>query len=180
VADGPNDQGKRQAKGLSKPASAKADESTEMAKPKSAIDHDLIRELAKLLEETGLTEIEYERNGERVRVARRAKRAAAAAAVAALPASAARAAADDAPVDVAGHPGLVTSPMVGTAYLGAEPGARAFVEIGSRVRAGETLLIVEAMKTMNQIPAPRAGTVTQILIEDGQPVEFGEPLMIVE
>jgi acetyl-CoA carboxylase biotin carboxyl carrier protein len=179
VADSPNDQGKRQAKGLSKPASAKADESTEMAKPKSAIDHDLIRELAKLLEETGLTEIEYERNGERVRVARRAKRAAAAA-VAALPPSAARAAADDAPVDVAGHPGLVTSPMVGTAYLGAEPGARAFVEIGSRVRAGETLLIVEAMKTMNQIPAPRAGTVTQILIEDGQPVEFGEPLMIVE
>jgi acetyl-CoA carboxylase biotin carboxyl carrier protein len=180
VADGLNDQGKRQAKGLSKPASAKAGESTEMAKPKSAIDHDLIRELARLLEETGLTEIEFERNGERVRVARRAKRAAAPAAMAPLPTSAARAAADDAPIDVAGHPGLVTSPMVGTAYLGAEPGARAFVEIGSRVRAGETLLIVEAMKTMNQIPAPRAGTVTQILIEDGQPVEFGEPLMIVE
>jgi acetyl-CoA carboxylase biotin carboxyl carrier protein len=145
---------------------------------KSAIDRDLIRELAKLLEETGLTEIEFERNGERVRVARRAKRAAAPAAAASVPA--APGAPDDGPIDLADHPGLVASPMVGTAYLGPEPGARAFVEIGSLVRAGETLLIVEAMKTMNQIPAPRGGTVTQILIEDGQPVEFGEPLMIVE
>ena len=170
---------KKPAKGQSKPASTKADESSDMAKPKSAIDHDLIRELAKLLEETGLTEIEFERNGERVRVARRAKRAAAPA-TAASASSAAQVAADDGPIDHTGNPGLVTSPMVGTAYLGPEPGARAYVEIGSRVRAGETLLIVEAMKTMNQIPAPRAGTVTQILIEDGQPVEFGEPLMIVE
>ena len=170
---------KKPAKGQSKPASTKADESSDMAKPKSAIDHDLIRELAKLLEETGLTEIEFERNGERVRVARRAKRAAGPA-TAASASSAAQVAADDGPIDHTGNPGLVTSPMVGTAYLGAEPGARAYVEIGSRVRAGETLLIVEAMKTMNQIPAPRAGTVTQILIEDGQPVEFGEPLMIVE
>ncbi|HWF96687.1 MAG TPA: acetyl-CoA carboxylase biotin carboxyl carrier protein [Xanthobacteraceae bacterium] len=150
-----------------------------MAKRESAVDHDLIRELAKLLEETGLTEIEFERNGERVRVARRAKRAAAPAAAAAV-LSGARAEVEAGPVDHTGNPGLVTSPMVGTAYLAAEPGARAYVEIGSRVRAGETLLIVEAMKTMNQIPAPRAGTVTQILIEDGQPVEFGEPLMIVE
>jgi acetyl-CoA carboxylase biotin carboxyl carrier protein len=150
-----------------------------MAKPKSAIDHDLIRELAKLLDETGLTEIEFERNGERVRVARRAKRAAAPATAISV-SSAARVATDDGPIDHTGNPGLVTSPMVGTVYLGPEPGARAYVEIGSRVRAGETLLIVEAMKTMNQIPAPRAGTVTQILIEDGQPVEFGEPLMIVE
>jgi acetyl-CoA carboxylase biotin carboxyl carrier protein len=178
VAGRPNDQAQRPT-GPSKPASGKADESTEMAKPsKSTIDHDLIRELAKLLEETGLTEIEFERNGERVRVARRAKRAAAPAG-AASPPPAARVAAE-APTDVAGHPGLVTSPMVGTAYLGSEPGARAYVEIGSRVRVGDTLLIVEAMKTMNQIPAPRAGVVTQILIEDGQPVEFGEPLMIVE
>ncbi|HEY4405491.1 MAG TPA: acetyl-CoA carboxylase biotin carboxyl carrier protein [Xanthobacteraceae bacterium] len=143
------------------------------------MDPELIRDLAKLLEETGLTEIEYERNGERVRVARRAKRAAAPAS-AASPPSAARAAADEGPPDHTGNPGLVTSPMVGTAYLGAEPGARPYVEIGSRVQAGETLLIVEAMKTMNQIPAPRAGVVTQILIEDGQPVEFGEPLMIVK
>jgi acetyl-CoA carboxylase biotin carboxyl carrier protein len=146
---------------------------------KSAVDHDLIRELARLLDETGLTEIEYERNGERVRVARRAKRAAAPAGATSLP-SAVRTVADEGPADHTGNPGLVTSPMVGTAYLGAEPGARPYVEIGSRVRAGETLLIVEAMKTMNQIPAPRAGIVTQVLIEDGQPVEFGEPLMIVE
>jgi acetyl-CoA carboxylase biotin carboxyl carrier protein len=183
VADGPDDQVKKPAKkpleSQPKGASAKANERTEMAKPKSAIDHDLIRELARLLEETGLTEIEFERNGERVRVARRAKRAVAPATAAPLP-SVARAAAADAAADVAGHPGLVTSPMVGTAYLGPEPGARAYVEIGGRVRAGDTLLIVEAMKTMNQIPAPRAGIVTQILIEDGQPVEFGEPLMIVE
>jgi acetyl-CoA carboxylase biotin carboxyl carrier protein len=178
VAGRPDDQAKPQVS-PSKPAPGKGDESTEMAKPtKSAIDHDLIRELAKLLEETGLTEIEFERNGERVRVARRAKRAAAP--VAASPLPAARLAGGEAPTDAAGHPGLVASPMVGTAYLGPEPGARAYVEIGSRVRAGDTLLIVEAMKTMNQIPAPRAGVVTQILIEDGQPVEFGEPLMIVE
>jgi acetyl-CoA carboxylase biotin carboxyl carrier protein len=78
------------------------------------------------------------------------------------------------------HPGVVTSPMVGTAYRGPEPGARPYVEIGSVVRIGDTLLIVEAMKTMNQIPATRAGRVIQILIEDGQPVEFGEPLMIIE
>ena len=179
MAGGPNDQIKKPAKIPSRPASTSADESSDMAKPRPAIDHDLIRELAKLLEETGLTEIEFERNGERVRVARRAKRAAAPAG-AASPLPAPRVAAAEAPTDVAGHPGLVTSPMVGTAYLGPEPGARAYVEIGSRVRAGDTLLIVEAMKTMNQIPAPRAGVVTQILIEDGQPVEFGEPLMIVE
>ena len=89
-------------------------------------------------------------------------------------------AADSAAIDPAKHPGVVTSPMVGTAYVGPEPGARPFVEVGSRVRAGDTLLIVEAMKTMNQIPSPHAGTVIQILIEDGQPVEFGEPLMIIE
>jgi acetyl-CoA carboxylase biotin carboxyl carrier protein len=167
---GGRDEIKKPAKSRSAAASTKA---------KSTIDHDLIRELAHLLEETGLTEIEFERGGERVRVARRAKRALAPAPAASLP-SAAGSADEEQPVDFAGNPGLVTSPMVGTAYLGPEPGARAYVEIGSRVRAGETLLIVEAMKTMNQIPAPRAGTVTQILIEDGQPVEFGEPLMIVE
>jgi acetyl-CoA carboxylase biotin carboxyl carrier protein len=179
VAGSPNHPLKKAAKGQPKPASKEADASTEMAKLKSAIDADLIRELAKLLEETGLTEIEFERGGERVRVARRARRPAGAAAAAAQPAPA-RVAAETGPIDHTGHPGLVASPMVGTAYLGPEPGARAYVEIGSRVAAGETLLIVEAMKTMNQIPAPRAGTVTQILIEDGQPVEFGEPLMIVE
>ncbi len=82
--------------------------------------------------------------------------------------------------DLAKHPGMVPSPMVGTAYWSPEPGAKPFVEVGSKVSAGQTLLIIEAMKTMNQIPSPRAGTVTQILIEDGQPVEFGEPMMIIE
>jgi acetyl-CoA carboxylase biotin carboxyl carrier protein len=150
-----------------------------MSEQKPAIDHDLIRELARLLDETGLTEIEYERDGQRVKVVRQVQ-VVAAPARAIVAAEAAVVAAGDAPIDPAKHPGAVTSPMVGTAYVGPEPGARPFVEVGSRVRAGDTLLIVEAMKTMNQIPAPRAGTVTQILIEDGQPVEFGEPLMIIE
>jgi acetyl-CoA carboxylase biotin carboxyl carrier protein len=150
-----------------------------MAEAKPAIDHDLIRELAKLLDETGLSEIEFERDGVRVRVGRAG--AAAPAPSVPLPSPApAPAAATAAPLDPVKHPGVVTSPMVGTAYMGPEPGAPPFVDIGSKVVAGETLLIIEAMKTMNQIPAPRAGTVTQVLIEDGQPVEFGEPLMIVE
>jgi acetyl-CoA carboxylase biotin carboxyl carrier protein len=151
------------------------------AKQKPTIDHDLIRELARLLEETGLTEIEFERDGHRVRVARQAHLVGATAHI--LPAAPIEAAVhsiDAESVDPAKHPGVVTSPMVGTAYLAPEPGARPFVEVGSRVRVGDTLLIVEAMKTMNQIPTPRAGTVIQVLIEDGQPVEFGEPLMIIE
>jgi len=153
----------------------------DVPKQKQAIDHDLIRELARLLDETGLTEIEFERDGQRVRVARQTQ-IAVAPAPASTPVDAAvpSLAADAAAIDPAKHPGVVTSPMVGTAYIGPEPGARPFVEVGSRVRAGDTLLIVEAMKTMNQIPSPRAGTVIQILIEDGQPVEFGEPLMIIE
>ena len=159
-------------------SATEAGERGEKASLKSAIDPDFIRELAKLLDETGLSEIELERNGERVRVARAPQRPLPAApAPAPMPAPAAQAASD---ADISGHPGLVTSPMVGTAYLAPEPGARAYVEVGSRVRAGDTLLIIEAMKTMNQIPAPRAGTVIQILIEDGQPVEFGEPLMIIQ
>jgi acetyl-CoA carboxylase biotin carboxyl carrier protein len=180
VAGEPNNRASKPAKtqpGESKPA----DEGIGMARKKSAIDPDLIRELAKLLEETGLTEIEFERGGERVRVARRLRRAAASPPSGAghdLPTV--KLATDGGPIDPASHPGLVTSPMVGTAFVGPKPGDRPFVEIGSRVTAGETLLIIEAMKTMNQIPAPRTGTVVQILIEDGQPVEFGEPLMIVE
>src|SRR5262245_20607483 len=147
----------------------------------SSVDHDVIRELAQLLEETGLTEIEFERGGMRVRVARQTTVTAAVAPTRPVaPVATVSEVAATAVSDPAKHPGAVASPMVGTAYLGPEPGARPFVEIGSRVRAGETLLIVEAMKTMNHIPAPRAGTVTQILIEDGQPVEFGEPLMIIE
>jgi acetyl-CoA carboxylase biotin carboxyl carrier protein len=147
-------------------------------KDNPVVDHALIRELAQLLDETGLTEIEFERDGQRVRVARQAQAVVAAPLRAPvdgpLPVPVAE------PLDPAKHPGVVTSPMVGTAYVGAEPGARPFVEVGSRVETGDTLLIVEAMKTMNQIPSPRSGTVIQVLIEDGQPVEFGEPLMIIE
>ena len=150
-----------------------------MSDDKPAIDKQLIRELAELLDETGLTEIEIEREGLRVRVGRGGTISHVAAAVSPLP-LAAPAPLAASPGDVAKHPGAVTSPMVGTAYRGAAPGAKPFVDIGSKVVAGETLLIIEAMKTMNQIPAPRSGTVTQILIEDSQPVEFGEPLMIVE
>jgi acetyl-CoA carboxylase biotin carboxyl carrier protein len=98
----------------------------------------------------------------------------------AAPASVAAAAPAAVAADLSKHPGVVPSPMVGTAYWSPEPGAKPFVEVGSKVSAGQTLVIIEAMKTMNQIPSPRAGTVTQILIEDGQPVEFGEPMMIIE
>jgi acetyl-CoA carboxylase biotin carboxyl carrier protein len=144
----------------------------------NAIDKELIRELAKLLDETGLTEIEIERAGLRVRVGRGAAVSAAPVVNVTGPGSVVSAAA--LPADPAKHPGAVTSPMVGTAYMGAAPGAKPFVDVGSKVAVGDTLLIIEAMKTMNQIPAPRAGTVTRLLIEDGQPVEFGEPLMIIE
>jgi acetyl-CoA carboxylase biotin carboxyl carrier protein len=141
-------------------------------------DEDLIRGLAKLLDETGLTDIEIERDGLRVKIGRAAR----AVQVAAPPAVPLAAAAPLAPAtnDPAKHPGAVPSPMVGTAYLASSPGARPFVDIGQPVKAGETLLIIEAMKTMNQIPAPRSGTVTQILVEDGQPVEYGEALVIIE
>jgi acetyl-CoA carboxylase biotin carboxyl carrier protein len=140
-------------------------------------DEDTIRGLAKLLDETGLTEIEIERDGERIRIGRAARTVSVAApAVAVAPVAAAPAAS----ADPAKHPGMVPSPMVGTAYLAPSPGAKPFVEIGQAVKAGETVLIIEAMKTMNQIPAPRGGTVTQTLVEDGQPVEFGEPMMIIE
>jgi acetyl-CoA carboxylase biotin carboxyl carrier protein len=144
-------------------------------------DGALIRELALLLDETNLTEIEIERAGLRVRVARNISIAASVpATVAQMAPAATTAAAPVATADMAKHPGVVPSPMVGTAYWSPEPGAKPFIEVGSKVSAGQTLLIIEAMKTMNQIPSPRAGTVTQILIEDGQPVEFGEPLVIIE
>jgi acetyl-CoA carboxylase biotin carboxyl carrier protein len=149
-----------------------------MAKQQGGVDHELIRALAKLLDETGLTEIEFERGGQRVRVARQAQAVMAPARSVAVEATPLLSSGGT--LDPAKHPGVVTSPMVGTAYRAPEPGARPFVEVGTRVRAGDPLLLVEAMKTMNQIPAPRAGTVIQILIEDGQPVEFGEPLLIIE
>jgi acetyl-CoA carboxylase biotin carboxyl carrier protein len=141
-------------------------------------DSALIRELALLLDETSLTEIEIERAGLRVRVGRNISIAAS------MPgnfqASAPAPAASVEITDVAKHPGVVPSPMVGTAYWASEPGAKPFIDVGTKVSVGQTLLIIEAMKTMNQIPSPRAGTVTQILVEDGQPVEFGEPLVIIE
>lgn len=148
------------------------------AKSKSD-DSALIRELALLLDETNLTEIEIERAGLRVRVARNVSVAASVPSY--QPAAPAAAAVTPAAVaDMAKHPGVVPSPMVGTAYWASEPGAKPFIEVGAKVSVGQTLLIIEAMKTMNQIPSPRAGTVTQILVEDGQPVEFGEPLVIIE
>jgi acetyl-CoA carboxylase biotin carboxyl carrier protein len=147
-----------------------------------AIDHDAIRDLAKLLDETGLTEIELQRDGMSIRVARNLNAPGSRGRTADGPGGAGLAVAAPAAVQIepSQHPGLVASPMVGTAYRGAAPGARPFIDVGSQVKAGETLLIIEAMKTMNQIPAPRAGTVIQILVEDGQPVEYGEPLMIIE
>lgn len=150
----------------------------------SSEDSALVRELALLLDETSLTEIEIERAGLRLRVARNISVAATmpvpVAHAAPVPAAVAAAAPATTAADMSKHPGAVTSPMVGTAYWAPEPGAKPFVEVGSKVSVGQTLLIIEAMKTMNQIPSTRAGTVTQILVEDGQPVEFGEPLVIIE
>ena len=155
-----------------------------MAEPaqKKSPNEDLIRSLANLLDETGLTEIEIEENNLRVRVARTltmpthtiplSHMAPATAGVGASSGAAAP--------SLENHPGVVTSPMVGTAYRAPEPGAANFVEVGSVVREGQTLLIIEAMKTMNQISAPHAGTVKRIIVENGQPVEYGEPLMIIE
>ena len=141
----------------------------------------VVRKLAALVDETGLTEIEIEQGGLRVRVARQQTAVIAAASHGvAMPMASATPLATPGLADPAQHPGVVTSPMVGTAYRATEPGGKPFVEVGSVVEAGAPLLIIEAMKTMNQIPAPRAGTVVQILFEDAQPVEFGEPLLIIE
>lgn len=154
-----------------------------MERPERDIDQGLIRELAALLTETDLSEIEIEQNGLRIRVARSITVAAIgpaplpSTAVPAQPAAGAKSAAS---ADGGLKPGTVTSPMVGTAYRSPEPGAAAFVEVGSAVRQGQTLLIVEAMKTMNPIVAPHSGTVTAILVQDAQPVEFGEPLIVIE
>jgi acetyl-CoA carboxylase biotin carboxyl carrier protein len=158
---------------------ARQPDNTAAAKSKND-DSALIRELALLLDETNLTEIEIERAGLRVRVARNISIAASVPAVQVAGPAAAATAGPAAAADVSKHPGVVPSPMVGTAYWASEPGAKPFIEVGTKVSVGQTLLIIEAMKTMNQIPSPRAGTVTQILVEDGQPVEFGEPLVIIE
>lgn len=140
------------------------------------IDEALIRKLAKLLKETGLTEIEFESGDARIRVSADT----AGAVVAAAPASSAAPALTPPPANAdAPAVGSVSSPMVGTVYLSPEPNAAAFVKIGDRVAKDQTVLIIEAMKVMNPIAAPHAGTVTQILVQDGQPVEFGEPLMVI-
>jgi acetyl-CoA carboxylase biotin carboxyl carrier protein len=152
------------------------------------IDADLVRQLAELLNENDLTEIEVEDNGRRIAVKRQLNSVPVATAYA-PPATHAAAgpvtAAHPAPPPgddsrVANHPGAVKSPMVGTVYLSGEPGAEPFVSMGSKVSAGDTLVIVEAMKVMNPITAPRAGTVSQILVQDSQPVEFDQPLVIIE
>ena len=146
-------------------------------------DDELIRRLAALLQETGLSEIEYEANGRRIRVGRGAPSG-----TAAGPAPAAPATASEAPAPARSGaaetdlvpPGAVTSPMVGTVYVAGEPGAAPFVKVGDTVREGQTLLIIEAMKVMNPLASPRAGKITRILVSDGQPVEYGEPLLVID
>lgn len=145
----------------------------------SPIDADLVRELAQLLNETDLTEIEIQKGDLRIRVARAIS--ATVMAPPPAPAAPARPAVESAEAPASGpHPGAVTSPMVGTAYRRPSPEAKPFVEVGSRVSVGDKLLLVEAMKTFNDIVATRAGVVSAILVEDGTPVEFGEPLVIIE
>ena len=161
----------------------------------SQVDQDLIRAIAELLNKENLAEIEIEQEDFRVRVTRSYANegvtyaapapqylapAAAAPAPLAPAGSVAAAAAPAAAEDLSSNPGTLTSPMVGTAYRSPEPGKPAFVDVGSKVSEGQTLLIIEAMKTMNQIPAHRSGTVTRILVQDAQPVEYGEPLVVIE
>ncbi len=153
-----------------------------MSTKKPGVDQQLIRDLATILDETNLTEIEVEQEDLRIRVSRApAPVQAYASAPVAAPAYAAPAAAQaPAAPAVDTSKNAVPSPMVGTAYGAPAPGARPFIEVGQKIKEGQTLLIIEAMKTMNQIPSPRAGTVTAILFEDAQPVEFGEPLVVIE
>ncbi len=151
-------------------------------KKAQAIDPDLVRQLAAILNDSGLSEIEVEHGELRLRLARTMTAAAPAMQthVVHAPAPLAAPAPATPPADPAKHPGMVPSPMVGTAYLAPEQGAATFVKLGDTVSEGQTLLVVEAMKTFNPIPAPRAGKVTAILVTDAQPVEFGEPLLILE
>ncbi len=166
-----------------------------MTKASTSPDQALIEAIAKLLNEQNLAEIEIEREDLRVRVTRTyptqavqqvsvpyAAAPAAPAAAAPAPIAPAGAAAAVAPShdDLASNPGTLTSPMVGTAYLSPEPGKPSFANVGTRVSEGQTVLIIEAMKTMNQIPAHRSGTVTRILVENASPVEYGQPLVVIE
>ena len=157
------------------------------AAAKGDSDLDLINSLAGILNATGLSEIELDRKGTRVRVSRQMTAVAAMAMPQAHAAGhhgeaphAAPAGVPPAPVKAADHPGTVKSPMVGTVYRASTPGTPPFVDIGKEVKEGETLLIIEAMKTMNQIPAPRSGRVTHVFVDDAQPVEYGEPLVVIE
>ncbi|HSH62964.1 acetyl-CoA carboxylase biotin carboxyl carrier protein [Methyloceanibacter sp.] len=152
----------------------------DMAQEGGNFDKDLIRELAALLDETGLTEIEIEIEGRRIKVGRGTVVRAVGGTEAAHEPREAGTGKRGGREEILAHPGTVTSPMVGTAYRSPEPGAPPFVEVGTKVAAGQTLVIIEAMKTMNQIPAPRPGVVLAILVEDGQPVEYGEPLAVIE
>ncbi len=141
---------------------------------RAEVDADVIRRLSALLNETGLTEIEIEQNGARIRVARHANGAAVAETETTLRK------ASEAPTALRGPvAGAVTSPLVGTVYIAPEPGAAPFVKVGQAVKEGDTLLIVEAMKTMNPITAPRAGTVTEICVKDAEPIEFGQVLVVI-
>ncbi|UYQ70414.1 acetyl-CoA carboxylase biotin carboxyl carrier protein [Pelagibacterium flavum] len=162
----------------------------------SQVDQDLIRTIAELVNEANLAEIELEQDDFRIRVTRtfakevvqvaapggyaQQQAPSAPAAPAAPAASAASTPAAASPEDLAASPNTLTSPMVGTAYLAPEPGAKAFVEVGAKVSEGQTVLIIEAMKTMNQIPAHKSGTITRILVDDASPVEYGEPLVVIE
>lgn len=158
-----------------------------MSEKKTGIDKELIRDLANILNDTDLSEIEVEQDDLRIRVSRSAPPAtvyAAAPQYAPAPAAAPAAPVSAAPAAAAAparNPAnTVTSPMVGTVYLSSAPGARPFVEVGATVKEGQTILIVEAMKTMNQIPAPKSGKVTEIIVNDAQPVEYGEALVVIE
>ncbi len=156
-----------------------------MADKKSGIDQALIRDLANILNDTDLSEIEVEQDDIRIRVSRAAPQMMAMPQMAYQQVAAPQAAAPAAAAVVAAEPtrnlaNTLTAPMVGTVYLAPAPGSRPFVEVGSIVKEGQTLLIIEAMKTMNQIPAPRSGKVVEIVVEDGRPVEYGEPLIVIE
>ncbi len=144
------------------------------------IDDDLVRKLSALLDETGLTEIEFADGERRIRVCKTVQTVIAPPQVAPTTAGEDASLAGDEPGSLADHPGAVTAPMVGTAYTAPEPGADPFVNVGDAVSAGQTLLLIEAMKTFNPVRAPKAGRVAQILISDATPVEYGEPLIILE
>jgi acetyl-CoA carboxylase biotin carboxyl carrier protein len=146
------------------------------------IDGDLVRKLAGLLDETGLTEIEFAEGEKRIRVTKGGTAPAfyTQAPVGTAPAAPVATLSPPAALGVSSHPGALTSPMVGTAYLSSEPGGSPFARVGDTVKAGQTVLIIEAMKVMNPIKAPKAGTIAEVLVGDAQPVEFGEVLMIIE